>query len=154
MPLTHRNLLTKIADIFEMGQLEERDMHRRPPAPVPFVRSHHDGLALLVPGAAHRVHPNPTESALLARVIDTYKATVLFGTPTFLGGIVRVASDRQLSTLRLAVIGAEKCPDRLFATLAERWPPLIVLEGYGITECSPSSRSTPWTNLSRAPSAR
>ena len=62
---------------------------------------------------------------------------MLFGTPTFLGGIVRVASDRQLSTLRLAVIGAEKCPDSLFATLGERWPPLIVLEGYGITECSP-----------------
>jgi long-chain-fatty-acid--[acyl-carrier-protein] ligase len=35
------------------------------------------------------------------------------------------------------VTGAEKCPDSLFVTLAERWPSLIVLEGYGITECSP-----------------
>jgi long-chain-fatty-acid--[acyl-carrier-protein] ligase len=82
-------------------------------------------------------HPNPTESALLAKVIERYKATVLFGTPTFLGGIVRVAGDRQLASLRLAVTGAEKCPESLFATLAERWPSVSVLEGYGITECSP-----------------
>jgi acyl-[acyl-carrier-protein]-phospholipid O-acyltransferase/long-chain-fatty-acid--[acyl-carrier-protein] ligase len=35
------------------------------------------------------------------------------------------------------VTGAEKCPDALFGMLRTRWPSLIVLEGYGITECSP-----------------
>jgi long-chain-fatty-acid--[acyl-carrier-protein] ligase len=50
---------------------------------------------------------------------------------------VRVATDRQLRSLRLAVTGAEKCPESLFETLGQRWPSLIVLEGYGITECSP-----------------
>jgi long-chain-fatty-acid--[acyl-carrier-protein] ligase len=82
-------------------------------------------------------HPNPMESSLLARIIETHRATVLFGTPTFLSGIVRTASDTQLGSLRLAVTGAEKCPESLFATLRDRWPSLIVLEGYGITECSP-----------------
>ena len=137
VPLTHLNLLTNIADILKMGQLEERDITVGLLPPF-----HSFGLTTTVLlswclGLRTVFHPNPTESALLARVIDTYKATVLFGTPTFLGGIARVASDRQLSTLRLAVIGAEKCPDSLFATLGERWPALIVLEGYGITECSP-----------------
>jgi long-chain-fatty-acid--[acyl-carrier-protein] ligase len=137
VPLTHRNLLANIADILKMGQLEERDITVGLLPPF-----HSFGLTTTVVlswclGLRTVFHPNPTESALLGRVIETYKASVLFGTPTFLGGIVRVAADRQLASLRLAVTGAEKCPDSLFATLNARWPSLIVLEGYGITECSP-----------------
>ncbi len=122
VPLTHRNLLANIADILKMGQLEERDITVGLLPPF-----HSFGLTTTVLlswclGLRTVFHPNPTESALLARVIDAYGATVLFGTPTFLGGIVRVATDRQLSSVRLAVTGAEKCPDSLFATLRERWP--------------------------------
>jgi len=137
VPLTHQNLLTNIGDILHMGQLMESDvvLGMLPPF-------HSFGLntTLLLPlclGLRTVFHPNPTESALLAKVIAAYRASVLFASPTFLAGIVRVASDRQLASLRLAVTGAEKCPDTLFGALHTRWPSLIVLEGYGITECSP-----------------
>jgi acyl-CoA synthetase (AMP-forming)/AMP-acid ligase II/1-acyl-sn-glycerol-3-phosphate acyltransferase/acyl carrier protein len=137
VPLTHANLLANIADILEMGHLEERDITVGLLPPF-----HSFGLTTTVLlswclGVRTVFHPNPTESAILASLIERYRASVLFGTPTFLGGIVRVANDRQLASLRLVVTGAEKCPESLSATLSARWPSLIVLEGYGITECSP-----------------
>ncbi|MGE5385457.1 MAG: AMP-binding protein, partial [Betaproteobacteria bacterium] len=81
--------------------------------------------------------PNPTDGGLLARLLEAYRVTMLIGTPTFLAGIVRTASDAQLASLRMVITGAEKCPDSLYEVLARRSPGMRVLEGYGITECSP-----------------
>jgi phenylacetate-coenzyme A ligase PaaK-like adenylate-forming protein len=55
-------------------------------------------------------------------MVETYQATMLVATPTFLSGIARSASDKQLASLRLAVVGAEKCPDSLYKVLERRWP--------------------------------
>jgi long-chain-fatty-acid--[acyl-carrier-protein] ligase len=62
---------------------------------------------------------------------------VLVGTPTFLNGIVRAAQPGQLDSLRIAVTGAEKCPDAVYQALRRACPNATILEGYGITECSP-----------------
>ena len=50
---------------------------------------------------------------------------------------MRAADDEKLKTLRVVVSGAEKCPLQLYETIASRWPHMKVVEGYGITECSP-----------------
>jgi len=35
------------------------------------------------------------------------------------------------------VSGAEKCPESVYDALAKRCPRMVMLEGYGVTECSP-----------------
>ena len=138
VPLTHRNLLSNVRDILAILPLEPTDRM------IGFLPPFHSfGLTgtMLLPlciGLPVVYFPNPTDGGALAHMVETYQATMLVATPTFLSGIVRSASDKQLASLRLAVVGAEKCPESLYKVLERRWPQMRVLEGYGITECSPA----------------
>ena len=60
------------------------------------------------------------------------------GTPTFIKSIMRAATPEQLKTTRFCFTGAEKAPKDLF-TLMTQYDKSIdfLIEGYGITECSP-----------------
>ncbi|KKN70328.1 hypothetical protein LCGC14_0431940 [marine sediment metagenome] len=137
VPLTHRNMLTNIADVYRCFSLKRHDslLGILPPF-------HSFGLtsSVLLPLCVSlRVvySPNPTDAATLAATIDAYRPSMLAGTPTFLDGIVRASWGDQLRSLRLVVSGAEKCPPRVYEALQRRCPQTIVLEGYGATECSP-----------------
>ena len=142
VPLTHANILTNLADVLTAVRLEERDVlvGMLPPF-------HSFGIVVttilpLCSGLRCVYHPNPTEAAVLARVVEAYGVTLLVGTPTFLNGIVRASKPGQLRSLRLAVTGAEKCPEPVYEALRRACEGSVILEGYGITECSPIVSAT------------
>jgi long-chain-fatty-acid--[acyl-carrier-protein] ligase len=137
VPLTHRNILTNVSDAYDSFTLLSTDslFGILPPF-------HSFGLTIsvilpLTLGIRTAYYPNPTHGGVLAELIKAYKLSILVGTPTFLNGILRAAEPQSLASLRLVVSGAEKCPERVYEILAEMCPRTMVIEGYGVTECSP-----------------
>jgi len=137
VPLTHVNILTNMQDLCRVFEFrhDDRLIGMLPPF-------HSFGLVIttvlpLLAGVPVVYHPNPTEGAMLANLIQAYRVTLLVGTPTFLNGIVRAVKSNELDSLRAVISGAEKCPEQLYKLVKKLWPQISVVEGYGITECSP-----------------
>ena len=82
-------------------------------------------------------HPDPTDAPGWSRTVAGYRATLLVTTPTFLGYMLGVATPDDLRSLRIIVTGAEKCPETSSPAAPQLAPQATILEGYGITECSP-----------------
>ena len=81
--------------------------------------------------------PDPNDSKTIANLVEHTKSTLLASTPTFLNWIVQIAKDKQLNSLRIAVVWAEKCPKDLFTKFSKKSPNATIIEWYWITECSP-----------------
>lgn len=137
VPLTHRNILTDLNNAVPPLHLTTDQVV------LGFLPPFHSfgltitGLLPLLTGMRVVYHPDPTDAFALARKVAAYKVTILVGTPTFVSYIIDRAGEGQLTTLRLIVVGAEKCPDALFERCKKAAPEAHILEGYGITECSP-----------------
>lgn len=137
VPLSHENLLTNMRDALASFHIRQDDrfLGMLPPF-------HSFGLnaAMLLPilsGAKVVHYPNPNEVTALVRIIENYHASILLGTPTFLSNIMRGSGKDSLAALRICVTGAEKCPQSVYDSLKKSCPQASILEGYGITECSP-----------------
>jgi long-chain-fatty-acid--[acyl-carrier-protein] ligase len=137
VPLTHINVLANLRDVLSVVTIRETD--RLIGILPPFHSFGLTGTMLLsLCGSVRTVyHPNPMDAGMGGRLIEAYRVTLLIGTPTLLNGIVRASAKEQLSSLRLAVTGAEKCSEKLYIAIKQRCSNAVVLEGYGVTECSP-----------------
>jgi long-chain-fatty-acid--[acyl-carrier-protein] ligase len=137
VPLTHANIISD-----QRGCLEALNVERNNSV-LGFLPMFHSfgltitGLLPLFIGVRVVHHPDPTDSGALARKVASYKTTIIAGTPTFVSYIFERAKSGELHSLRLVVVGAEKCPPALFEKAKQMAPQSEVIEGYGITECAP-----------------
>ena len=81
-------------------------------------------------------HFNPLDARQIGKLSEKYKVTVLLATPTFLRGYIRRISAKQLASLDVVVVGAEKMPRELFDAFEKKFG-VRPVEGYGATELSP-----------------
>ena len=91
----------------------------------------------LITGVRIVFTPDPNDSKTIANLIEHTQSTLLASTPTFLNGIVQIAKENQLNSIRLAIVWAEKCPKELFTKFSKKSKNATIIEWYGITECSP-----------------
>lgn len=136
IPLSHRNVLSNLHGILQMYGLEGHDVVA---GTLPFFHAFGFTGTIWLPVAAHcgaAFHPNPTEARAVGDLVETYKATVLVTTPTFLESYLRRVDASKFATLRHLVTGAEKLSTTLRDAVHRDWH-LVAREGYGATECSP-----------------
>jgi long-chain-fatty-acid--[acyl-carrier-protein] ligase len=137
VPLTHKNLLSNQEASIVFFELARNG------SLLGFLPAFHSfgmsvtGLMPLLGGMRVVRHPDPTDARGLVRKVAGYRPTMLAGTPTFVSYLLDRAEPGQLDSLRLIIVGAEKCPDSLRERCTRLAPGALLLEGYGITECSP-----------------
>jgi acyl-[acyl-carrier-protein]-phospholipid O-acyltransferase/long-chain-fatty-acid--[acyl-carrier-protein] ligase len=136
--LSHRNIQSNCKQISDVlnTRVDDVMMASLPPF-------HAFGLTVtllmpLVEGIPIACHPDPTDVLGIARSIAKYRATILFGTATFLSLYARnrKIDSILLDSLRLVVAGAEKLPDKVRHDFQLKFNKHI-LEGYGATETTP-----------------
>lgn len=137
VPLTHKNILTNQRNALAEIPLKSSDVLYGVLPPFHSFGYTVTGLFPLLAGLRVCYSPDPTDSHKLAKEIDHWKVTLFFCAPSFIRMLFQVAEKSQLKSLRLIVSGAEKTPQELFdyAKNLENKP--VLIEGYGITECSP-----------------
>ena len=141
--LSHRNILSNVDAIAQLFWTTRRD---RMMGVLPFFHSFGFTVTLwfpLIKGFPVIYHANPLDAKTIGEMIAKYKATILMSTPAFFSAYLRKCSAEQFSSLRHAIVGAERLRPSLAEAFQEKFG-VPLLEGYGCTEMSPVvSVSTP-----------
>jgi acyl-[acyl-carrier-protein]-phospholipid O-acyltransferase/long-chain-fatty-acid--[acyl-carrier-protein] ligase len=90
----------------------------------------------LVAGFGVVYHPNPLDAKVIGELAAKYKVSILISTPTFYSAYIRKCPKEDFTSLRFAVVGAEKLKESIAKDFKEKYG-LDLMEGYGCTEMSP-----------------
>jgi len=138
VPLSHDNILSNQRSILEVIEIFTDDILLAMLPPFHSFGFTITSLIGILSGFRVAYSPDPTDGKRIAKAIERWGATVMGGTPTFIRSIMKATTAEKLRTARFAFTGAEKAPAELFQLMTEYGKKIdFLLEGYGITECSP-----------------
>lgn len=137
VPLSHHNLLTDLRAGMEEVPLYSDDVLFGILPPFHTFGFSISSLLPVLAGLKVAFYPDPTDGKALATNFERWGITIMCGAPTFIKSLLKAAVPAQLRTMRLCVTGAEKAPPELFDMLRSLGREDALVEGYGITECSP-----------------
>ncbi|MFK8253689.1 acyl-[ACP]--phospholipid O-acyltransferase [Ancylobacter terrae] len=134
--LSHRNILCNVAQVAARIDFSAADIMFNV---LPIFHSFGltGGLMLpLVSGLKTYLYPSPLHYRIIPELVYATNATAIVGTDTFLMGYARTANPYDFRSLRFVVAGAEPVKAETRRVWMEKFGHRI-LEGYGVTECSP-----------------
>lgn len=144
--LTHKNILSNIGAISPVFSFRSDDIFM---CTLPFFHVFGLTVDLWLPichGMTMLTYANPLDFKKVCSIVREHKATFLVGTPSFFWGYLRKSEKGDFDSLRIALTGADKCPEALREGFKTKHN-ITVYEGYGATECSPViSTNTPEFN--------
>jgi acyl-[acyl-carrier-protein]-phospholipid O-acyltransferase/long-chain-fatty-acid--[acyl-carrier-protein] ligase len=135
--LSHQNIVANVEQVrAHIGLDPEKDSVFNP---LPTFHCFGLTVGALLPimaGVKAILHPTPLQPREIAKRVRKSNATILLATDTFISQYARVGEDGDLSSVRLAVCGAERVRDET-RQLVRRKFQIEILEGYGATEAAP-----------------
>lgn len=134
--LTHRNLLANIAQARAVFDITPCDIALNA---LPMFHAFGLNTATLTPlllGARVILYPSPLHYGVIPEIAYDRRATVLFGTNTFLLGYGRTANPYDFFSVRAVIMGAEALREDTRRLWFEKFG-VRIHEGYGLTETSP-----------------
>ncbi len=134
--LSHHNLLSNIESFRSVVSPKRDDVML---ATLPFFHSFGYTVTFwfpLISGITTACHTNPLEGEKIGKLAESYKASILLTTPSFLLAYTRKIKPEQFANLHYVFTGAEKLQSRIAAMFEKKFG-VQPLEGYGATELSP-----------------
>lgn len=134
--LTHKNIVSNTLSASERFHFTPDDIFL---SALPYFHVFGMTVNLWIPlfhGTTVLTYANPLDYRKICEIVRDNRATLMVGTPSFFWGYLRKSEKGDFDSLRIALVGADKCPDSLREAFQEKHGKSL-LEGYGATECSP-----------------